>query len=307
MIHPLLEKLRPMILELKQPLGLLYEAAGISRQAHHKGLLTKTGEEEKWRVLPDLVKGYRSKHDSRAGSRSLYFNLNIKEVFGVGINKFEQKMVEFGLTLKPLRMRVVTTQSSVQSWNYPNLIQGLEVIGINQLVVGDLTYVTVGIHRYYLFCLTDVYSSRIVGWSLATDMKADKALEALRMLMRVREKAFLKGCIHHTDGGGQYFSRVYLNLLNELGMQISRAENCLENGYAEQKNGYIKHHLLPNVRGETLASVQGQVTKLIDYYNNHRKQEGLGWLSPKVFEEGPIRRNLKLHNFEKDGNRFRKA
>lgn len=304
MIHPLLHELRPMILELKQPMRLLYEVAGISRQAHHNGLLAMSNEDEKWRILPDLVKGYRSKYDSRAGSRSLYYNLNIKEVFGVGINKFEQKMAELGLTLRPLRTRVVTTQSSIQSWNYSNLIQGLEVIGINQVVVGDLTYVTVGIHRYYLFCLTDVYSARIVGWSLASDMKADKALEALGMLMRVRGKPSLKNCIHHTDGGGQYFSRVYLKSLNVLGMQISRAENCLENGYAEQKNGYIKHHLLPNVRGETLASVQKQVTKLIDYYNNHRKQEGLGWLSPKDFEETQIRRNLKLHNFDTNGNRF---
>lgn len=304
MIHPLLHELRPMILELKQPLRLLYEVAGISRQAHHNGLLAMSIEDEKWRVLPDLVKGYRNKYDSRAGSRSLYFNLNIKEVFGVGINQFEQKMAELSLTLRPLRTRVVTTQSSIQSWNYSNLTQGLEVDGINQVVVGDLTYVIVDVHRYYLFCLTDVYSARIVGWSLATDMKADKAIEALRMFMSVRGKPVLKNCIHHTDGGGQYFSKVYLNLLNDLGMQISRAENCLENGHAEQKNGFIKHHLLPNVKGKTLISVQRQVAKLIDYYNNHRKQEGLGWLSPKAFEEGLIRRNLKLHNFETNGNRF---
>lgn len=304
MIHPLLLKLRPTMLELKLPFSLLYKIAGISRQAHHKGLLTMTLEDEKWLVLPDLVKGYRSKYDSRAGSRSLYFNLNIKEIFGVGINQFEQKMAELGLTLRPLRTRIVTTQSSIQSWNYSNLIQGLDVVGINQVVVGDLTYVIVDVNRYYLFCLTDVYSARIVGWSLAIDMKADKALEALGMLMRVRGKPSLKNCIHHTDGGGQYFSRVYLKSLNDLCMQISRAENCLENGYAEQKNGYIKHHLLPNVKGKTLVSVQRQVAKLIDYYNNHRKQEGLGWLSPKAFEEKLMRRNLKLYNFEQHGNRF---
>lgn len=283
---------------------MLYKAAGVSRQAHHKGLLSITMEEEKWSMLPDLVKCYRSKYDSRAGSRSLYFNLNIKEIFGVGINQFEQKMAELSLTLRPLRTRVVTTQSSIQSWNYSNLTQGLEVIGINQVVVGDLTYVIVDVHRYYLFCLTDVYSARIVGWSLAIDMKADKAIEALRMFMSVRGKPSLKNCIHHTDGGGQYFSRVYLKLLNDLGMQISRAENCLENGHAEQKNGFIKHHLLPNVKGKTLASVQRQVAKLIDFYNSDRKQESLGWLSPKAFEDGLNERNLKLHNFEQHGNRF---
>jgi hypothetical protein len=58
------------------------------------------------------------------------------------------------------------------------------------------------------------------------------------------------------------------------------------------------------VKGKTLVSVQRQVAKLIDYYNNHRKQEGLGWLSPKAFEEKLMRRNLKLYNFEQHGNRF---
>jgi len=304
MIYPLLQELHPKILQLNQPLSFLYEVAGMSRQAYHKGIRNMIDEDVKWRTLPHLVNDYRSKHDSRAGSRSLYFNLNVKEVFGVGINTFERKMASLDLTLRPLRTRVVTTQSSIQSWNYSNLIQGLEVIGINQVVVGDLTYVTVGIHRYYLFCLTDVYSARIVGWSLAIDMKADKAMEALRMLIRVRGKPSLKNCIHHTDGGAQYFSRMYLKSLHVLGMRISRADNCLENGHAEQKNGYIKHHLLPNVRGETLSSVQKQVARLIDYYNNHRKQAGLGWLSPKDFEETQIRRNLKLHNFETNGNRF---
>lgn len=304
MIHPLLQELHPKILQLNQPLSFLYEVAGMSRQAYHKGIRNMIDEDVKWRALPHLVNDYRSKHDSRAGSRSLYFNLNVKEVFGVGINTFERKMASLDLTLRPLRTRVVTTQSSIQSWNYSNLIQGLEVIGINQVVVGDLTYVTVGIHRYYLFCLTDVYSARIVGWSLAIDMKADKAMEALRMLIRIRGKPSLKNCIHHTDGGAQYFSRMYLKSLHVLGMRISRADNCLENGHAEQKNGYIKHHLLPNVRGESLSSVQRQVARLIDYYNNHRKQAGIGWLSPKDFEETQIRRNLKLHNFETNGNRF---
>jgi putative transposase len=304
MIHPLLLKLRSNLLELKLPLRTLYEVAGISRQAHHKGLMSMKVENETWSVLPEMVRAYRSKYDRRAGSRSLYFNLNIKEIFGVGINKFERKMAEFCLTLKPLRTRIVTTQSSSQSWNYSNLTQGLEVVGINQVVVGDLTYVTVDIQRYYLFCLTDVYSARIVGWSLALDMKADKALEALWMFIRVRGKTALKNCIHHTDGGGQYFSKVYLKLLKDLGIQVSRADTCLENGYAEQMNGFIKHHLLPNVKGQTLASVQRQVAKSIDHYNNHRKQENLGWLSPTAFEQRLIQRTLKLHNFEANEIRF---
>lgn len=255
-----------------------------------------------------MVKGYRLGKDRRAGSRSLFHNLDIKSKFGIGTNKFERMMSSIGLTLLPLNTRIVTTKSTLQSWNYPDLTNGLYINGISQVVAGDLTYVSIGSGRYFLFCLTDLYSARIVGFGFGPNMRAVDAMVAQDSWVKLRKKKNLKGCIHHTDGGSQYFSTLYLKGLNDLGAGISCAKNCLMNGYAEQRNGLIKHHLIPTVTASDITELKGEIERIIRFYNHERKQEGLGWLSPVEFErkisgmaEKPVR---KLHDFDQNENGF---
>lgn len=228
---------------------------------------------------------YRHKKDRRAGSRSLYYNLSIKEKYGLGINKFERLMSTYGMTLIPLRLRVVTTQSTMQSWNYSNLTKGLIINNINQLVVGDLTYLSIGKERYYLFCLTDVYSARLVGYSLNKHMRAEEAKQAFDMWVLLRGKSMLQRCIHHTDGGMQYFSKLYLESMLAEQLQISVAKTCIENGYAEQRNGLIKHHLLPTLRMKNGVGLSREIKRIFNFYNEERKQQALGWKSPKEYEQ----------------------
>lgn len=303
MMYPLLL----MIYQSRDSHGIAMERffnyVGISKQAFHKARKASEANTLKWKSLPDEIAHYRASTDCRAGSRSLFHNLNIKETYGVGINKFERKVAELGLSLVPLRTRIVTTRSCKQSWNYHNEILGLSLTRINQVVVGDLTYLFVQGVRYFLFVLTDIFSGRIVGWSLSIDMRASSALAALNMLVKLRGKDNLIGCYHHTDGGTQYFSTIYIEKITECKMIISRADNCLENGYAEQRNGYIKNHLLPLIEVNDEASVRRKLGKLIDRYNNIRKQQNLGWKSPVEFEQmladggkGPT---ITLCNFEK--------
>lgn len=283
-MYPLLMKIHAGIDKNDLSIEAFCNHVGISRQSFYKAKKVLELEQKKWSDLPSLVFNYRKAYDSRAGSRSLFYNLNIKERFGIGVNKFEQVMSELQLNLKPVRTKVVTTKSSTQSWNYFNLICGLEIHGINQLVVGDLTYLTIHAQRFYLFCLTDVYSARIVGWGFGTDMSTAHALCALQMWVHLRGSLELVNCIHHTDGGSQYFSILYRTQLSELKVRISRAEDCLQNGYAEQKNGFVKHHLLPLIKAKTEIEIRAELGHLLDQYNVDRKQEQLGWMSPVEFE-----------------------
>ena len=230
------------------------------------------------------VRAYRQDQDRRAGSRSLYYNLNIKEQFGIGVTKFERLMSRYGLSLKPLRIRLVTTRSVYQSWNYKNLINDLIINGVNQVVVGDLTYVYVGRFCYYLFCLTDLYSARWVGLWVSDRMRAEDAAEALQAWIRLRGKDKVKGCIHHTDGGSQYFSNLYLGIVQEHDMRISVAKNCLENGWAEQRNGLLKHHLIPTAGLQSLQPFRNELKRIDYFYNYQRKQKGLGWRTPVEYE-----------------------
>lgn len=267
------------------PMKQLFSRYGISRQGFGKG---KESIERQLDLLASIRKevvSYRENKDRRAGSRSLFHNLEIKSRYGIGINKFERMLSSASLTLSPMRTRVVTTKSCAQSWNYENLIRGLTIWSINSVIVGDITYLVIGKRRYYLFVLTDVYSARIVGHCVHDRMRKTEAIVAMEMCLELRGVDELRGCVHHTDGGKQYFSLDYLRLLTEAGLQVSVARDCLENGYAEQRNGLFKHHLLPTLKLDHSGGVDQAVAKLIKRYNYERKQEGLGWRTPVEYEE----------------------
>ena len=274
----------------------------ISRQGFHQAVTRLKQIDAMMKQVSEKVKSYRRINDRRAGSRTLYYNLGIKEQYNIGITKFEQLMSKYELSLQPLRIRIVTTKSCNQSWNYKNLCNGLTINRFSQLVVGDITYVSLGKNRYYLFCLIDAFSLRIVGYCLSTRMRKQEAIAALSMLIKLRGESQLKKCIHHTDGGGQYFSGSYLKLLSEKEMRVSVAQNCLENGLAEQKNGYIKNHLLPTVKLNNPDNLSNEIDRIMHFYNHQRKQAELNWKSPVEYEEYVAKSNKKLyvrlHDFE---------
>lgn len=271
----------------------IYDYVGISRQAYFQSLKRMKVEGNMMSIIERWVTNYREQKDRRAGSRSLFYNLHIKELLDIGVTKFEKLMSTHGLTLQPMKIKIVTTNSCFQSWNYKNLTPGLKINDINKLVVGDITYLSIGKSVHYLFCLTDVYSARIVGHCLSKRMRADEAKKCLDIWVELRSSASLEGCIHHTDGGGQYFSNLYLSASQKLKLKTSVSKNCLDNGYAEQRNGLIKHHLLPTLNITRLDQLIKKFEKLIYFYNYERKQEALGWLSPVEFEQKCSSENIR--------------
>ncbi len=301
---PLLESLRVSSSLHEVPMECFYKHVGISRQGYLKKKLSYFEQLEIVKEIGALIKDYRRTKDSHAGLRSLYYNLDIKTSFGIGVNKFEQLMSRAGYGLARIRFKVITTQSCSKSRKYRNLTKGLIINGINQLIVGDITYILIGDHTYYLFLYTDVYSSRIVGWHLDDRMRTTEGLKALNMVAGLRGKANLKDCIHHTDGGTQYFSNLFVDSLGSLHIRISVAQNCLENGFAEQRNGLLKKHFLPLANDFSLAGLRKHVEQSINFYNQERKQEKLGWLSPVEFEqhvEG-LKKKPGMKLFDPDNN-----
>lgn len=308
MMVPLLQTIKAKQDEHRVGMEKFYGYLGISRQGFFQAAYRQQKEQLLIDRIEKLVQTYRQNKDRRAGSRSLYYNLDIKTRFNIGVNKFEQLMSANGLSLVPLRIRVVTTTSSMQSWNYPNLVDGLTVENINKVVVGDLTYVELEGQRFFLFCLTDVYSARIVGYQIGTNMRAKDAKKALEMWESLRKESNMKGCIHHTDGGSQYFSELYLTELQRLNIKVSCAENCLMNGYAEQRNGLLKHHLIPTMKGSWESELNSEIKRIIRVYNHERKQKALGWLSPVEFEKKTSdmadKPKLTLYKFNSNKNGF---
>ncbi len=153
--------------------------------------LTSSGEEMICSMRKDIAE-YRSSVDFRAGSRSCFYNLDIKRRYDVGVNKFESLVAEMGMTLPVVKVRVITTKSSATlpvvkvrvittkssalSWGYSNLISGLTITEVNRVMVGDITYLYHNGVRYYFFQYLDVFSGRVVGWSIAENMKTERAI-----------------------------------------------------------------------------------------------------------------------------------
>jgi transposase InsO family protein len=301
---PLLESLRVSISVHKLPMECFYRFVGISRQGYLKKRLGYYEQLKMVEEIGDLIKDYRTSKDGNAGLRSLYYNLDIKIKYDIGVNKFEQLMSRSGYGLVQKRVKVITTQACSNSRKYENLTKGLIINGINQLIVGDITYLLIGEFTYYLFLYTDVYSGRIVGWHLDDRMRATEGLKGLSMVIRLRGKVNLKDCIHHTDGGRQYFANLFLDRLHSVHFRISVAKNCLENGFAEQRNGLLKKHFLPLVNDFSLDGLRKHFEQFINFYNQERKQENLGWQNPVEFEESVkgLKEKPRMRLYDRDKN-----
>ena len=178
-----------------------------------------------------------------------------------------------------------TTDSQHHLGYSPNLILDTpEPSGLNQLWVGDITYVPLrGGVFCYLATLMDRYSRDITGWELAPTRTDALTLAALQMAIRDRQPP--KWLVHHTDRGGQYASGRYRAVLQRAGMRqsMSRAANCYDNAFMESCFGTLKTEL-EMTEYEDHRAARREIAEYIDYYCNDRKHSALGYLTPTQFE-----------------------
>ena len=220
------------------------------------------------------------------GSRTMAKNLR-QEGFEIGRNKTRRLMKQLQLKVKQKRKYKVTTDSK---HNFPvakNVLnREFSPSAPNQVWGMDITYLWTQQGWIYLAVVIDLYSRRVVGWSIDRRMKKALVIRALMMAVNLRKPP--AGLIHHSDRGSQYASHAYQKLLRQHGLicSMSRAGNCWDNAPVERFFGSLKREWtgdrLYRTRQEAIADVREYVAV---YYNSKRLHSTLGYTTPLNYEK----------------------
>lgn len=185
----------------------------------------------------------------------------------------------------------VTTNSNHDYKIYPNLAKNLEVTGLNQLWVADITYIRLPYGFAYLATIEDVFSRKCIGWSMSREIDAILALNALNMAINKRWDMDLSSLTHHSDQGVQYASDAYIERLNQFGIKISmsRKGNPYDNAFAESLNKTLKVEEVYINEYETFEEALKNIKHFIEIvYNKKRLHSSLGYVPPDEFEKGVL-------------------
>jgi putative transposase len=184
------------------------------------------------------------------------------------------------------RRKFVRTTDSNHSFHiYPNLAKKMQLAGVDQLWVADITYIRLETEFVYLAVVLDAFSRRVIGWALDRTLEAGLAVDALQMAFRQRGP--VKGLTHHSDRGVQYASREYTDLLKEHGVQISmsRSGNPYDNAKCESFMKTLKYEEVYRQEYRDLADARASIERFIERtYNGKRLHSALGYRPPVEFE-----------------------
>ncbi|HYX38594.1 MAG TPA: IS3 family transposase [Oligoflexus sp.] len=223
------------------PVQLLCDVLEVSRSCYYEWLQAIPSKRvEANKLLRDAV------HTVHEASRGTYGRRRIaaqiaKQGPAVSPTRIERRMKELGIQGISPRAFVTTTRDNTKLVNSPNLIKGedLEAKTIDQIWVSDITFIPTKEGWLYLCIVLDLYSRRIVGWDMQSNMKADLVINALRMALKGRKPA--AGLIFHSDCGGQYKAGRFRGLLRRYRVRQSMtfAGNCYDNATAEAASARI--------------------------------------------------------------------
>jgi transposase InsO family protein len=224
-------------------------------------------------------------HKSRYGAPRLARQLR-NEGWSVTRKRVAGRMRHLSLRAKAARKYKATTNSRHSLPVAPNVLnQDFEAQYVNQKYVSDITYVWTEEGWLYVAVVLDLYSRKVVGWSIAERMNAALVCNALKMALWRRKMP--KGVIVHSDRGSQYCSKEYQSLINanELICSMSKKGDCYDNGAMESWNHSFKVEAIHGERFITRQIARAHIFEYIEiYYNRQRIHSTLGYLTPSEFE-----------------------
>lgn len=233
--------------------------------------------------IKELIRIFR-KDQTQLGIRKLY--LDIKE----DLKKNNIKMGRDGLftfakdntlLVPKTKLYHVTTDSKHGYYKSPNLIKDILPTRAEQAFVTDITYIKIDDDHAYLALVTDLYSKKIMGYSVADNMKVPMVKQALNMAIKncIHSR---ESIIHHSDRGIQYCCDIYANYAKSKGFIMSTTEKYdpYENAVAERINGILKYEFGMNKVIPSLDVAQQMIVQAVGVYNEKRRHYSLQMQTP---------------------------
>jgi transposase InsO family protein len=276
----------PLVSDQELNVNLVCDTLGISRSAYYAWRQHRPTihAQQDARLKPEIRQVFRE-HKRRYGARRIAYELTASGP-PCSRRRAGRLMHEMNLVaIQPRSFKPRTTNSRHTLGYSPNLL--LETSppqGINQVWVGDITYIHVRECTFlYLALLMDLFSRRIIGWEMQDHMRELLVLAALRKAIARRQPA--PKLIHHTDRGGQYAGAEYRQVLARAGMNqsMSRPDDCYDNAAMESCFGTIKMELELKRLPDRQSALR-EIPAYFRYYNLRRRHSALGYLSPIEFE-----------------------
>jgi len=235
-------------------------------------------------VLGDRIVALHRASLENYGRPRIQADLRDEKIF-VGDKRVARLMRERNIQGASRRKALKTTIRDKEARPAPDLVnRQFSASAPDQLWVADITYVPTLTGFLFLAIVLDVFSRRVVGWAMATHMRAELVVDALDMALHNRKP---KNVIHHSDQGSQYTSIAFSKRCDSAGVRTSMGSvgDCYDNAMCESFNAILECELLVKHRFTTQREAALKVFEFIEgFYNPRRRHTSLGNLSPIEFE-----------------------
>jgi putative transposase len=267
---------------------MMCEVLGVSRSGFYAWLTRpRSRRRQADEALGAKVRQFFIDSDRTYGARRIWHDV-LAEGQRCGLHRIERLMRLQALRARPKRRRLpIDSGARPLGSMAPNLLdRAFEATAPNQKWVADFTYVWTAEGWLYVAAVLDLFSRRIVGWSMQAQMTAQLVTDAL--MMAVWRRGRPEALLHHSDRGSQYASEQFQGVLDELGItcSMSRSGNVWDNSAMESFFKSLKtervDHKVYRSRAEAKADIFDYIER---FYNPKRRHSTLGYISPMRFEQ----------------------
>lgn len=267
------------------PISWICGALGVSRSGFHAWLTrapskrARDDEEIGARVRASHVTSFRT-----YGARRVWHDL-LAEGYRCGLHRIERLMRQQGVRARP-RRRALPKDQGERSIIAGNVLdRQFMADGPNRKWVADFTYIWTAEGWLYVAAVIDLFSRRVVGWSMKAEMTAQLVTDALIMAIWRRGKP--DALLHHSDQGSQYTSEQFQRLMAHSGVtcSMSRSGNCWDNAAMESFFSSLKTERVGRKVYRSRDEARADVFDYIErFYNPTRRHSTIGYKSPIDFE-----------------------